>query len=184
MEIRGVLRQSLPLLLLCGIGEVFAGAVLGRNTRTLDMLPGLLVLVPALIGLRGNINTTLGSRLGSAVHMGLISTKNFWNDEMKENFKASLFLTIIMSAVAGLLAYITTVALGQSALNMLKLLAIAVIAGSIAGVILAFITVGIIFYAFKRGLDPDNVTGPSLATFGDIITLGCIIGVAVMIGGI
>ena len=184
MEIRGVLRQSLPLLILCGIGEVFAGAVLGRNTRTLDMLPGLLVLVPALIGLRGNINTTLGSRLGSAVHMGLISTKNFWNDEMKENFKSSLFLSVIMSAVAGLLAYITTVALGQSALNMLKIIVIAVIAGSIAGVILAFITVGIIFYAFKRGLDPDNVTGPSLATFGDIITLGCIFGVAVMIGGI
>jgi mgtE-like transporter len=54
-----------------GIGEVFAGALFGHSTETLDILPGLIVLVPALIGLRGNINTTMGSRLGSAVHMGL-----------------------------------------------------------------------------------------------------------------
>lgn len=184
MEIRGVLRQSLPLLIFCGMGTVFAGAVLGRNTKTLEMLPGLLVLIPALIGLRGNINTTLGSRLGSAVHMGLISPKNFWNNELKENFKASLSLSVIMSAFAGLLAYATTVALGQSTVSMLKIVAIAVIAGSIAGVILALITMGIVLYSFKRGLDPDNVTGPSLATFGDIITLGCIFGVAALIGGI
>jgi mgtE-like transporter len=143
-----------------------------------------LVLVPALIGLRGNINTTLGSRLGSAVHMGLISPKNFWNNEMKENFKASLYLSFVMSAIAGLLAYATTLAIGKSRVSMLKIVAIAVIAGSIAGIILALITVGIVFYTFKRGLDPDNVTGPSLATFGDIITLGCIFGVAALVGGI
>jgi mgtE-like transporter len=181
MKVSAVLKQSLPLLILCGIGEVFAGAVFGHSADAIDMLPGLIVLVPALIGLRGNINTTLGSRLGSAAHMGLISSKNFWNHEMKENVKASLVLSIVMSLIAGLLAYGTTMALGKSSL---KIIAIAVIAGSLAGVILAFITIAIILYAFKRGLDPDNVTGPSLSTFGDLITLGCIFGVAFLIGGI
>jgi mgtE-like transporter len=181
MKISAVLKQSLPLLVLMGIGEVFAGALFGHSTDALDMLPGLIVLVPALIGLRGNINTTLGSRLGSAAHMGLISSNSFWNDEMKENVKASLILSVVMSLVAGLLAYGTTMALGKSSL---KIIAIAVISGSLAGVILAFITIAIILYAFRRGLDPDNVTGPSLSTFGDLITLGCIFGVAFFIGGI
>jgi mgtE-like transporter len=181
MRISAVLKQSLPLLVLMGIGEVFAGTLFGHSTDALDMLPGLIVLVPALIGLRGNINTTLGSRLGSAAHMGLISSKSFWNDEMKENVKASLVLSVVMSLVAGLLAYGTTMALGKSSL---KIIVIAVIAGSLAGVILAFITIAIILYAFRRGLDPDNVTGPSLSTFGDLITLGCIFGVAFFIGGI
>ena len=181
MKVSTVLRQSLPLLILCGIGEVFAGTLFGHSTDALDMLPGLIVLIPALIGLRGNINTTLGSRLGSAAHMGLISSKNFLNDEMKENVKASLVLSVVMSLVAGLLAYGTTMAMGKSSL---KIIAIAVIAGSLAGVILAFITIAIILYAFRRGLDPDNVTGPSLSTFGDLITLGCIFGVAFLIGGI
>ncbi|MEE9151885.1 MAG: magnesium transporter [Thermoplasmata archaeon] len=185
MNVSTVLRQSLPLLLLCGVGEVFAGTLFGHSTDALEMLPGLIVLIPALIGLRGNINTTLGSRLGSAAHMGLISSKDFWNDEMKENFKASLMLSVIMSFIAGLLAVLTTWAIGNSSLNiMLKIIAIAIIAGSMAGLILAFITIAIILTAFRRGLDPDNVTGPSLSTFGDLITLGCIFGVAFLIGGI
>lgn len=185
MKVSAVLRQSLPLLLLCGIGEVFAGTLFGHSTDALDMLPGLIVLVPALIGLRGNINTTLGSRLGSAAHMGLISSKDFWNDEMKENFKASLMLSFVMSFVAGLLAVVTTYIIGKSSANiMLKIIVIAILAGSMAGLILAFTTIAIILYAFRRGLDPDNVTGPSLSTVGDLITLGCIFGIAILIGGI
>lgn len=185
MRVSSVLRQSLPLLILCGIGEVFAGAFLGHSAEALDMLPGLIVLIPALIGLRGNINTTMGSRLGSAAHMGLISRSDFWNDEMKENFKASLILSVSMSFIAGFLAVGTTYIVGDlSASVMLKIIVIAVLAGSIAGLALAFITIAIIMYAFKRGLDPDNVTGPSLSTVGDMITLGCIFGVAFLIGGI
>jgi len=183
MKVQSVLRQSLPLLLLCGIGEVFAGALFGKSTHTLHLLPGLIVLIPALIGLRGNINTTLGSRLGSAAHMGLISSKDFWNDEMKENIKASLILSVVMSFLAGLLAYGTTIAIGKSSVGMLKIVVIAVLAGTIAGVILAFMTLSIILYAFRRGLDPDNITGPYLATFGDMITLICIFSIAVVIGG-
>ena len=181
MKVSTVLKQSLPLLLLMGIGEVFAGALFGHSTETLDLLPGLIVLVPALIGLRGNINTTMGSRLGSAIHMGLISKNNFWNDEMKENVKASLILSLFMSFIAGLLAYLTTSIWGNSSW---KIIPIAVLSGSIAGIFLAFITIAIILYSFKRGLDPDNVTGPSLSTFGDLITLGCIFGIAILIGGI
>ncbi len=184
MVVRAVLRQSLPILLLCGFGLVFAGVVFGHSAPTLDLLPGLIVLVPALIGLRGNINTTLGSRLGSAAHMGLISSTDFWNDEMKENIKASLILTVVMSFLAGLLAYVTTIVLGNSSVHMLKIIVIAVVAGTIAGVILTFLTISIILFAFKRRLDPDNIIGPYLATFGDMITLVCIFSVAILIGGI
>ena len=42
-------------------------------------------------------------------------------------------------------------------------------------------TVGIIFLVFKRGYDPDNITGPALATFGDIITICCIFFVASLV---
>lgn len=179
MKISTVLKQSLPLLVLMGIGEVFAGTLFGHSTESLELLPGLIVLIPALIGLRGNINTTLGSRLGSAAHMGLISRKDFWNAEMKENIKASLTLSLLMSLIAGILA--TAFIWSESSW---KIILIAVLAGSIAGLILAFITIAIILYSFRRGLDPDNVTGPSLSTFGDLITLGCIFGIAIIVGGI
>jgi len=55
------------------------------------------------------------------------------------------------------------------------------IAGIISAFILTLLTIGIIFIVFKRGYDPDNITGPALATFGDIVTMFCIFGSAVVV---
>ena len=174
MELRDIMRQSLPLLILCGIGEIFAGSVFGNIAEFLEYLPGLIVLIPAIMGLKGNIDITLGSRLGSAAHMGVISANNVWNNETKENVLASLGLGVIMAAIAGALAHLTCLLLGLPSIGIWKLIGIALISGFLAGTILAFFTLGIIMLAFKRGYDPDNITAPLLATIGDIITLGCI----------
>jgi mgtE-like transporter len=162
------------LLILCGIGEIVAGRVFGGMVEFLEYLPGLIVLIPAIMGLKGYIDIALGSRLGSAVHMGLIAPDNVWNPETKENVLASLSLGVIMAIVAGVLAYVTCWLLGLPSLEVYQLVGIALLAGTLAGVILAFLTVGIMIVAFKRGYDPDNITAPLLATGGDIITLGCI----------
>jgi mgtE-like transporter len=174
-------RQSLPLLILLGICEIFAGRVFGGMVIFLDQLPGLIVLIPAIMGLKGYIDITLGSRLGSAVHMGLISPEDIWNAETKENVLASLGLGIIMAVVAGVLAHMTLVLLGLPSMGILKLIGIALAAGTLAGVILAFLTVGIMILAFKRGYDPDNITAPLIATGGDIITLSCIFAIAYLV---
>lgn len=174
MEVRDILRQSLPLLILCGIGEIFAGRVFGGMVEFLEYLPGLIVLIPAIMGLKGNIDITLGSRLGSAAHIGVISLGNIWNEETKANIFASLALGLIMAVIAGILAHVTCLALGLPSMGILKLIGVAIFAGMLAGSILAFFTIGIIIIAFKRGYDPDNITAPLLATVGDIITLSCI----------
>src|SRR6476646_9046310 len=63
-------RQGLAALLVSSGGDLLAGLTLGAITGTLEKLPGLLVLVPAAIGMRGNIFGALGSRLGTLVHTG------------------------------------------------------------------------------------------------------------------
>src|ERR1700704_1984977 len=63
-------RQGLAALLVSSGGDLLAGLTLGAITHTLQALPGLLVLVPAAIGMRGNIFGALGSRLGTAIHTG------------------------------------------------------------------------------------------------------------------
>ena len=63
-------RAGFYALLLSSGGDLIAGLTLGSITGTLDALPGLLVLVPAAIGMRGNVFGALGSRLGTAVHTG------------------------------------------------------------------------------------------------------------------
>src|SRR5438552_18270900 len=66
-------RQGLAALLVSSGGDLLAGLTLGAITHTLEALPGLLVLVPAAIGMRGNIFGALGSRFGTAIHSGLFS---------------------------------------------------------------------------------------------------------------
>ena len=51
----------------------------------------------------------------------------------------------------------------------------------ISALILTVLTIIIIFLVFKRGYDPDNVTGPALSTFGDIVTMFCIFGSTIIV---
>ena len=59
-----------------------------------------------------------------------------------------------------------------------------VLAGTVSGIVLTFLTVFIIYLVFRQGYDPDNITGPALATFGDIVTMLAIFGSAIILGGI
>ncbi len=187
MQTKEMLIQSLPLLLLCGLGGIVAGNILSSMAVLFSpdspvYIPGLIVVIPAIIALRGNISTALGSRLGSAYHLGLIDIGNLWNEELKQNLLGSLFLSMIMSVIIGIIAYVTSFLLGVFP-NPLVLICIVVLAGILSGLIQMFLTIIIIYLVFKQGLDPDNITGPALATFGDIITMLCILFSASVIGG-
>ena len=190
MSIKNLIKQSLPLLILLGIAEMFTGGILSNMATMFKNTPGLIVIVPAIIGLRGNINGALGSRLGSAAHLGLIDVKKVFNKETKENVKASVVTSVGTALLLGFLGWLTSAALvyNTNALilitDALILITVTLIAGTLAGLILAVATVGIVIVAFKRGLDPDNITGPFLATFGDVVTVFCLLGAVILVGGV
>ncbi len=169
-SVKSIVGEALPFELVCTIGGVFAGVILVKMIDAIEMIPGLLVLVPAILGMRGNISCTLGSRLGSAIHLGLISRIER-NPELINNVAGSLMLSLIMSIVLGILAHIFTVALGMQSVGVVALVSIAVFAGVSSGLILTVIAVVITIGAFKYGIDPDNVTTPALGTLGDVITM-------------
>jgi len=180
MYAKEMVKQSLPLIVFCGLGAIVAGSTLGVMIDLLREIPGLIVVVPAIIALRGNISTAFGSRLGSAYHLGVINADNLWNEELKQNIIGSLILSFFVAIIIGILAYVTSLILGVYP-NPLKLISIVLIAGVISGIILNLMTIVIIYLVFKRGYDPDNITGPALATFGDIVTMLCLFGSALLV---
>ena len=181
MYAKEMLKQSLPLLIFCGLGGIVAGSTLGVMADILQNIPGLIVVIPAIIALRGNISTAFGSRLGSAYHLGIIDAENMWNDELKQNIIGSLVLSFLISIIIGILAYGTTILFFDIHPDPLKLISIVLLAGVISAIILTLMTIVIIFIVFKRGYDPDNITGPALATFGDVVTMFCIFGSAIVV---
>jgi mgtE-like transporter len=183
MLAKEMVKQSLPLLIFCGIGGILAGSTLGVMTDLLEQIPGLIVVIPAIIAMRGNISTAFGSRLGSAYHLGVIDADNMWNKELKQNIIGSLVLSFITSILIGIIAYFSSVLLGVTP-DLLMLITIVILAGIVSAIILTIMTVIIIYLVFKRGYDPDNITGPALATFGDIVTMLCIFGSASLVVGV
>ena len=183
MYAKEMAKQSLPLIVLCGLGAIVAGSTLSLMTNLFERIPGLIVVIPAIIAMRGNISTALGSRLGSAYHLGVIDSDNLWNDELKQNVFGSIALGFIVSLIIGIFAYITSALMGVNP-NPMVIISIVVMAGILSALILTLMTIVIIFFVFKRGWDPDNITGPALATFGDIVTMICIFASALIFVGV
>lgn len=167
-----MVKQSLPFLIICGIGEVFAGTLFGYMKDLFIEYPGLIIILPAVIGMRGNIVTTMGSRLGSSIHLGVIDPRNVMsNPETHENIYATLVLSTVMAIITAVVAFSTSVSAGVETIGLPALVIVTLLSSLIAGFILVAITIGIMVLSFSRGLNPDNVTAPILTTVGDIISI-------------
>ncbi|AKB74089.1 Mg/Co/Ni transporter MgtE [Methanosarcina lacustris Z-7289] len=170
-SVSSIVREALPFELMATVGGVIAGIILSGMTSELEMIPGLIVIYPGLLGLRGNISSTLGSRLGSAIHMGLITDIDRNNPELTNNISGSLLLGFLMAILLGFLGHFVTLALGFESAGAFKLILICVISALTSGVILSFVAVLLAIGMFRFGFDPDNVVTPSIATIGDIVSM-------------
>ncbi len=170
-EVRGILRESLPLLLAMAVLEIVAGSFFGRMEHSLAALPGLLALTPAVLAMRGNISTSLGSRLGTAARFGLVPRDQWSVPVVWHNLVASLVLGVLVAFAAALAAHFSTLAVGFPSAGIVPLASIAIVAGLASGLVMAVMAVVTMRVAFRRGLDLDNVAGPVLMTSSDVFTL-------------
>jgi len=170
-SISSIVREALPFELIATVGGVVAGVIFSGMTPELEMIPGLIVIYPGVLGLRGNISSTLGSRLGSAIHMGLITGFDRNNPELTNNITGSLILSFITAILLGFLGHFVTLALGFESAGAIKLILICVISAMTSAVILSFVAVLLAIGTFRFGFDPDNVVTPSIATIGDIVSM-------------
>jgi mgtE-like transporter len=163
-------RETVPVLALSAVGGLFAGAVLGGMQAELRDVAGLIVLVPALLATRGNVYGSLGARLGSALHQGLIDPHFTLGDRrLNAAVAASVTNGLLVSAFAALLAAGLLLALGRPSASPATLVAIAVLSGAISGVLLVAAVVSVVFLGYRRGLNPDTLAGPVVTTTGDVV---------------
>ncbi len=164
--------QTLTALAVNSTTSLVAGITLGALTDTFDRLPGLLVLVPAAIGLRGNVFSALGSRLSTAVHTGTFSLSRRRGTVLTENVVSALVLTTGLSLALALGAWLlATVALPTTPIPLVDLALISIVGGLLASAVVLAVTVGLTVAATRREWDLDNLVAPVVATMGDVLTL-------------
>lgn len=170
-----IIKEGLIALLICAIGDLVAGVILGKMTFFLETFPGLLVMIPGAIGMRGNIFGSFASRLSTNLHIGIISPKFEMSEQLNHNIFASFVLTLVLSIFLGIVANLMCLLLHYPAMSLIDFILISVIAGIISNIIMLPITMFISFKSFEHGWDPDNITSPIIAAFGDLFTLPAII---------
>ncbi|WP_292816206.1 magnesium transporter [Methanobrevibacter sp.] len=170
-----VIKEGLIALFICAIGDLFAGVILGRMTFFLETFPGLLVIIPGAIGMRGNIFGSFASRLSTNLHIGIISPEFEFSDELNNNIFSSFVLTLVLSIFLAIVAKVLCMLLHQPSMSLIDFILICVIAGIISNLIMLPITMLVSFKSFEHGWDPDNITSPIIAAFGDLFTLPAII---------
>ena len=72
-EARRIFAQGFPAEAFGITIELLAGFVLVSMASSLEKITGLLILIPAFLEMRGDISGSYASRLGTALHQGIIA---------------------------------------------------------------------------------------------------------------
>lgn len=159
-------------LLLASLGNLLAGLTLGAITGTLEALPGLLVLIPAAIGMRGNIFGGLGSRFSTSIHTGTFRVARRLDTLVGQNVAASLALSLSISLVLAVLAKAVSVGFGvANSISIVDFVVISVVGGMLSSVVVLLVVVVVTATCVRLDLDLDNVHTPLVTAAGDMVTL-------------
>jgi mgtE-like transporter len=180
---RRIVRESLPLLAVAALLDIFAGLVVEpRVEETFGTYPGLWVFLPGFLENTGALGSILAARLGSKLHLGAIEPR------VRPDAVALLDGTIVVligafsytfTAVASFwVAHFTggdTPGIGLFLAACLLAAALALFLAEAVGYYAAIVT-------FRFGLDPDNHTIPLVSSGMDLVGVICFVVGLVAVG--
>ncbi|MFA4662506.1 magnesium transporter [Pyrococcus kukulkanii] len=167
-EIREIIKEvtlvSLPGLVFAMFIDFFAGIFMGRYFHDLMRYGVLLVILPGLMGLRGNIFGALASRFTTMLHLGEMEP-SIKDRNVRKNVIISIILSMIPLFVLWLIGAL------KVRVNVFSSLGIVVASTIFATLILAYTTALATIVPFKKGIDPDAIAVPIVTATADLITI-------------
>ena len=178
--VRAIVGTMLPLLVVLSILVTLgSGFVLEELEETYLGNPTLLVMVPVMIDMGGNLGAILSSRLSTRLHLGILSFDPR-DTVLWTNILAILALAATIFTVLGFAAYL----IGQFAaapLPLGTLLTISLVSGMLLAVFAIAISLVATYVSYQFGLDPDDTTIPIVTNMCDILGVIILSGVAIAV---
>lgn len=180
-------RDAFLALVVAVVASLVAGITLATTTDTLEELPGLLLLVPAALAVKGNIFGALGSRLGTSIHTGQFQLSTRLDTVVGQNTAAALVLSLALSVELALLAKGIAIVFDVSpTMSTVDFITVSAVGGAIASLVVLAITLVLAGGSVRYGWDLDNVVAPLVTATGDVITLPALVWAAALadVGGV
>ena len=164
-----LIRESISALLLALVADSIAGLVMNRYVNIFVMIPGLLMVIPALIDMRGNVYGAFISRLSSKLHLGEI--EDLHDPKVKMGILSAKMLAysgaLIVGTIAGIFSFIRT----GNAVYLMFIPAIILFTHLFTASTLTPLTAYIGVKSYQKGWNPDNVGVPLISSVGDLASV-------------
>jgi mgtE-like transporter len=173
-----IVKETFPSELISIIGDILAGILLSLLILPFNSFPVLILMVPALLSLRGNLSGPFIARTSRDLIIGDFS-KRSWI----ENVLATYSLSIIVAFLIGIFSII----LNFMFFRLLILPIIHFILIPMISIVLTLLisipcSTGLNYLAFKKGLNPNNVVNPIMTAVDDFSTVLCFLLTIVFLG--
>jgi mgtE-like transporter len=165
------LRQGLVALALSTLAGFVAGLTLAHITGTLEELPGLIVLIPAAVGMKGTIFGAIGARLGTANVAGLLEPTLRPGGVLQRNVYVAVVTTFSSALWLAVLSVLASAAFGEPSISLWRLATVSIVGGAIGSGLILMITLALSVLSSRRGWDLDSVSTPMVTALGDMTTL-------------
>ena len=176
-KIKEAYRVTLPSLFTSQVFGLFGGTFLGKYFEVIrNQFPGLLVVLPGMMGLRGNVFGSMASRFSTMLYLGELEPSVRDRKVLKE-----IVLRMLISLIPIFLLWAIGVITGIKK-NALDVLLIVITSTILVSFILGYFTSFVTMFAFKRGTDPDSVAAPLVASMGDFLTVPSLVLFILLIG--
>ena len=149
-------------------GGLLTGVLLAVFVNKIYLIPGLFILMPGFLEMRGALGGALASRISSGLYLGVLKPRFKKNPLLITHMLGTAMLIIASSLVLGIFAFLASRFIFD--IHNPEIIFISLIAGTVS-IFMIPITATTTLYVFRKGYDPNNIMGPFITTLGDIVSV-------------
>lgn len=168
-KVKEIVKESSVAITASVVLDSFAGVLLNAKIEALLSIPILLVLLPSLMDMTGDIGCMVGSKIATLLHLGFVRPRFERNPYLTKYATAVVVVAVLTALYLTFLAVAVSHLLGLSIVDPLKILVV-VLTCSVSISVIAFLVGAVAAFAtFRHGWDPDNTTIPMVTAVCDIV---------------
>ncbi|KAF9362778.1 hypothetical protein BGX34_005505 [Mortierella sp. NVP85] len=183
---KGLGSQASSTLVIAVSGLICAGWLLDavQHWEVFLEISELIILIPILLNLKGNLEMNLASRLSTASNMGLLDMPDTRNAFIRGNLALLQLQSLTVGSVAGLFSFVLGKVFHPTSNRMEEIalmISSSMLCAAISSFVLGSFMCALVLICRKYGINPDNIACPLASSFGDLVTLMILSGCALFL---